>query len=93
MKTPKFEKMYRQNDVLLNITKDNDILVSFEDDSGNYLDISKPITESQLLHALSQAYAAGFGSAIEESLEATRRVIYKRNTAYAPSPKVSKTIR
>jgi hypothetical protein len=88
--TPIFVKTNRERDVLLSIDLGPGLGGPLLDDKGEYLDISKPLTEKQLLAALSHAYSMGFESAHREAGDAVRRVLYERKRPYAPNPKVVK---
>lgn len=94
MKPPKFVKCIRENDVTLALETDGDsgygcVFMASDDE---YMDISKPLTEKQLLSALAQAYQCGYEIAHVDSVEAVKRVLYERKTNHAPTAKIAKTI-
>jgi hypothetical protein len=60
--------------------------------AGIYQDIGKPLTEKQLLNALSQAYAFGYECAVAEAKNAVERLLYERKTNHSPTPKIAKTL-
>lgn len=91
MKTPKFTKTIRENDVLIGLSVEDVKSTVFmcHGKDGAYMDFSKPMTEIQILEALAQAYSFGYEMAVSDSQEAVRRVVYGRKTAHAPKPKIS----
>lgn len=94
MKPPKFVKCIRENDATLALETEGESGYGcvFHYPNGEYVDISKPLTETQLLSALAQAYQCGYEIAHVDSVEAVKRVLYKRKTNYAPTAKISKII-
>lgn len=86
--TPKFEKTLRKKDTLLGLSS-GDLYRIFLDTSGEYLNLEKPISQADLLCALSQAYALGFEAAQAEATEHLRRMIYERRKPYSPTAKIS----
>ena len=98
MKPPVFKKTVRNHDVLLSLIHMGlpELDVSFcdfmEDEAeGIYQDISKPLTEKQLLNVLAQAYAFGYERAVAEASHMVTRMLYERPTEHKPKPKIAKT--
>ncbi len=93
-KTPKFIKTIREGDVVVTLEHDNDVVGAFMDIGAGdiYLDVSKPLSEKQLLNAFSQAYRMGYEEAVSDSKEAVVRVLYERKTDPAPKPRFAKIV-
>lgn len=91
MKPPVFKKTIRENDVVLELSNAEHCRQFMEADGNTYLDVSKPLSEKQLLNALSQAYALGYENAVEEAQNAVKRVLYERKTEHAPKAIIAET--
>lgn len=93
MPVPKFAKIVNEGGVFISMESGDDTVGTFmlDEAEGTYLDFSKPLTEKQILNALSQAYKWGYEEAVADAQEAVRRVLYERKTEYAPRPRIART--
>jgi len=93
MTAPKFTKTVLESYTGLSLGfTDRCLLTLMEPNREDFLDVSKPLTEKQLLDVEAQAYECGYEVAVEDSQEAVRRVLYERRTEYAPKPRIASVV-